>query len=70
MSDEGTTSEVKIQPRLHDRWSLLALAVGFVDDIASVVSDWTGITSAMAAEHVSQKRIDKKFRRVTNGHSG
>lgn len=70
MDEEGITEEeVRIEPRLHDRWSLLALTVAFVDDVADLIHEYTGMTSVMTAEHILQKRNDKKFRRIVDGYS-
>jgi hypothetical protein len=69
MEDEGATMEYALQPRTHDRWSLLTLGVAFVGDVAQITADYLASASMMAAQHASQKQYDKKFREVINGNT-
>jgi len=61
---EEETIEYTVEPRLHDRWSLLTLGVAFVGDIARVVADYTSSAAMMTAQHAKQKNFDDKFREI------
>jgi len=69
MEEEGITTESYINPRLHDRWSLLTLGVSFVGDVVQITADYLASAAMMAAQHSTQKQYDKKFREVTRGYS-
>lgn len=69
MEDEGITTESSISPRLHDRWSLLTLAVSFTGDLVQITADYLATGAMMAAQHSTQKRYDKKFKEVTDGYT-
>ncbi len=65
MDDEGIIDEVNIiEPRLHDRWSLLTLGVAFVGDVVQTTADYLASAAMMAAQHSRQKEFDKKFERI------
>lgn len=70
MEEEGITTESRISPRLHDRWSLLTLAVSFAGDVTLVAADYLASAAVMAAQHSTQKQYDRKFKEVTDGYSG
>jgi len=61
MDEEGTIEEVRIQPRLHDRWSLLTLAVAFTGDVLQIAADYSASAAMMAAQHARQKNFDHEF---------
>ena len=68
MEDEDNETAVRItyvQPRLHDRWSLLAFASSALAEFAQAFSNVTEVGSMMAVEHAAQKRYDRKFREIT-----
>lgn len=64
MDEEGITDEVTLQPRLHDRWSLLTLGVSFAGDVVQITADYLASAAMMAAQHSRQKEFDKRFREI------
>lgn len=64
MDDEGITTEATFAPRLHDRWSLLTLAVAFAGDVVQIAADYMASAAMMAAQHSKQKEFDKKFKEI------
>lgn len=69
MDEEETYVEVTIEPRLHDRWSLLTFAAAFVADMAQTVADNLASAAVMSVEHSKQKQVDRKFKGVTRDYS-
>jgi|SoimicMinimDraft_10_1059738.scaffolds.fasta_scaffold00002_6 hypothetical protein len=69
MEEEGITTESYINPRLHDRWSLLTLGVSFMGDVIQVTADYFASAAMMAAQHSTQKQYDRKFKEITSGHT-
>lgn len=61
MDDEETEVEVKLIPRLHNRWSLLVWGLDFASDIAMVVATQLTVAVNMAAQHAVQKSTDHEF---------
>jgi len=70
MDEEETYVEVTIEPRLHDRWSLLNLAAAFVADVAQTVADNLASAAVMSVEHAKQKQIERKFKEMTSDYTG
>ena len=62
--NEDEITEYVVEPRLHDRWSLLTLGVGFIGDIAATVANYTATAAMMTAQHAKQKAFDNKFREM------
>jgi hypothetical protein len=64
MDEEGIIDEVTFEPRLHDRWSLLTLAVAFTGDLVQITADYFASAAMMAAQHSKQKEYDRKFKEI------
>jgi hypothetical protein len=64
MDDEGIIDEVTLEPRLHDRWSLLTLGVAFAGDVVQITADYLASGAMMAAQHSKQKEFDRKFKEI------
>ncbi len=69
MEEEETYVEVNIEPMLHDRWSLLSMAAAFAADLSQTIADNLSSAAVMSVQHAKQKRIDREFGRMTNGHT-
>lgn len=69
MDEEETYVEVSIEPRLHDRWSLLSLTAAFVADMAQTVADNLASAAVMSVEHAKQKQFDQKFKEVSRDYT-
>lgn len=66
MEEEGITYEPEAyRPKLHDRWSLLTLAVAFVGDVLQTAADYGSSAAVMAAQHAKQKQYDRQFKEIT-----
>jgi hypothetical protein len=66
MDEEEVEMEViLIEPKLHDRWSLLLVAVSTAAEVAGVFANNLSTLSMMAAQHAKQKHYDRKFREIT-----
>lgn len=64
--DEGIEVEVfVVEPKLHDRWSLLTLAAGTAAEMAEVIANNLSTLSMVAAQHMKQKHYDRRFREIT-----
>lgn len=70
MDEEETYVEAIIEPRLHDRWSLLSLAVAFAADLSQTVSNNLASAAVMSVQHAKQKHYDREFGRMTSEHTG
>jgi len=67
MDEDEIVFSYEVSPKLHNKWSLLALAAGFIGDIARVVADNTSTAATMAIQHAKQKEFDKEFAGITMG---
>jgi len=65
MGEEEIIETYTVEPRLHDRWSLLTLGMGFIGDMAQVVANYTATAAMMTAQHAKQKAFDDKFKEIT-----
>lgn len=65
MDDEETYVEVTIEPRLHDRWSLLSFATTFAADVTQTIANNLASAAVMSVQHAKQKQYDKKLKEVT-----
>lgn len=64
--DENVEVEIiVVEPKLHDRWSLLTLAAGTAAEMAEVIANNLSTLSMVAAQHMKQKHYDRKFREIT-----
>jgi demethoxyubiquinone hydroxylase (CLK1/Coq7/Cat5 family) len=69
MEEEETYVEVTIEPKLHDRWSLLNLAVALAADLTQTIADNLASAAVMSVEHAKQKHYDREFGRMTDGNT-
>jgi hypothetical protein len=66
MEDDDVEVEViTVEPKLHDRWSLLLLAVTTAAEVTQVIANNLATASMMMAQHTRQKHYDRKFREIT-----
>ena len=66
---EGQEMEViHVQPKLHDRWSLLLVAMQTLTEVSEVITNNLSTLSMITAQHMSQKQYDRKFKEIANGN--
>lgn len=65
MDEEDLETIITVEPMLHDRWSLLLFTVSAAAEMAAVVANNLATASLLIAQHVKQKKYDKKFKEIT-----
>lgn len=70
MEEDETYVEVTIEPRLHDRWSLLSFATAFAADVTQTIANNLASAAVMSVQHAKQKHADREFRRMTHEYPG
>ena len=65
MDDDVEVEIIQVEPRLHDRWSLLLVAVSTIAELTEVVANNLSTLTMITAQHAKQKHYDKKFREIT-----
>lgn len=69
MDEDQEMEVIAIEPKLHDRWSLLLVAVSTVAEISEAITNNLSTLSMITAQHMRQKHFDRKFREVVNGNA-
>jgi len=64
MEDDVQMEIILVEPKLHDRWSLLLLAASMIADVSQTISNNLSTGAMMMAQHRKQKEFDKKFREI------
>jgi len=59
--NEITEETYELIPRLHDAWSVLVLATGWLNGVAHVTANTIQTAHIMAAQHATQKNTDHEF---------
>ena len=64
MDEDKIYEHVTIEPRRHDRWSVLILGLDYIGKVTQVTANT--LTSAMiaACEHANQVKIDERFKEM------
>ena len=62
--DEDEFDEQKLSPKLHDRWTVLILALDWAKCVTGITSDVLSNATQMAIEHGIQKSYDRKFNKI------
>lgn len=65
MDDDTEVEVLLVEPKLHDRWSLLLVAVNTAAEVAEVIANNMSTLSMVTAQHMKQKHYDRKFREIT-----
>lgn len=68
MDEDQEMEVILIEPKLHDRWSLLLVAVSTVAEISEAITNNLSTLSMITAQHMKQKHYDRKFREIANGN--
>lgn len=69
MREDQEMEVILIEPKLHDRWSLLLVAVSTLAEVSEAVTNNLSTLSMIAAQHMQQKQYDRKFREITHGNT-
>lgn len=62
--NETTIEEEELTPRLHDKWSVLVLAMNYAYNLAATTADALEVATKMAVQHANQKNYDRKFNKM------
>ena len=63
--NELDLDEQELTPKLHDRWTVLVLALDWAKCVAGITSDTLSIATQAAMQHGTQKQYDRKFGQIT-----
>ena len=69
MNEDQEMEIILIEPRLHDRWSLLLVAVSTLAEVSEAITNNLSTLSMITAQHMKQKQYDRKFGEVTSGYT-
>jgi hypothetical protein len=64
MDDEQVEVTITVEPRLHNRWSLLVFAMAASSEMFQVAADNFNTLVMMTAQHAKQKNYDRKFKEI------
>lgn len=66
MDENEIESEVEeLTPRLHDKWSVLVLALDWASNVAGDTATALAMGAKMAVQHANQKNYDREFNKIT-----
>lgn len=66
MDENETHFEVEeLTPRLHDKWSVLVLALSWATNVTSTTAKALSAGTDMALQHAAQKTYDREFNQIT-----
>lgn len=69
MNEDQEMEVILIEPKLHDRWSLLLVAVSTLAEVSEAFTNNLSTLSMITAQHMKQKQYDRKFKEITHGHT-
>lgn len=62
---ESDIQDEDVQPRTHDRWTVLALALDWVAQVSSISANTLEVAAKATIQHSWQKVYDRKFDKMT-----
>jgi hypothetical protein len=63
--NEITHEAEELTPRLHDKWSVLVLALNWATNVTMTTAKALGAGTDMALQHAAQKTYDREFNQIT-----
>lgn len=62
--NESDFQDEDVKPRTHDKWTVLALALDWACQVASVSANTLEVAAKATIQHSWQKEYDRKFSKV------
>lgn len=62
--NETDVTQEELTPRLHDKWSVLVLALDWAANVAGDTAVALGMGAKIAVQHANQKHFDREFNKI------